>query len=77
MRHGNRKSTYLMFGIAALGVALAFGVNPGFLLLLVICPVMMIFMMRSMGGMGGHEDHTGHGCEHYPTRTDHRAETRP
>ena len=76
MCHGNRKSTYVMLGIAGLALALAFGINPGFLLLLVICPLMMFFMMGSMGGMGGSEDHTGHGCEHDPTRHDHPAEPR-
>ena len=67
MWHRNRKSTYLMLGIAGLALALAFGINPGFLLLLAICPLMMFFMMRSMGAMAGGEDHTGHGCEHDPT----------
>jgi hypothetical protein len=38
--------------------------------LLLACPLMMVFMMKGMGGMGGgdKEDHTGHGCEHDPTR---------
>jgi len=37
---------------------------------LLACPLMMIVMMRGMGGMhGGGENHTGHGCEHDPTRT--------
>jgi hypothetical protein len=32
---------------------------------------MMFFMMRGMAGMHGasSEDHTGHGCEHDPTRS--------
>ena len=76
MFHGNRKSTYVMFGIAGLAVALAFGVYPGFLVLLLICPLMMFFMMRSMGGMGSGEDHTGHGCEHDPARSDKPSEHR-
>jgi Protein of unknown function (DUF2933) len=33
--------------------------------LVLACPLMMIFMMRSMSGS---EDHTGHGCEHDPIR---------
>ena len=55
MRHGTRTSTYVMLGIAGLGLAmaLAFGINPGFVLLLAICPLMMFFMMQFMGGMGG------------------------
>lgn len=37
--------------------------------LLLVCPLMMIFMMRGMhGSRDGGEDHTGHGCEHDPTR---------
>ncbi len=34
------------------------------------CPIMMFMMMRGMsGGMHDNsEDHTGHGCEHDPTR---------
>ena len=76
MCHRSRKSTYVMLGVAGLALALAFGINPGFLLLLAICPLMMFFMMRSMGGMGGSEDHTGHGCEHDPTAHDHHAEPR-
>ena len=76
MCHKDRTSTYVMLAIAGLALALAFRINPGFLLLLAICPLMMFFMMRSMGGMGGGEDHTGHGCEHDPTRHDLPAEPR-
>jgi hypothetical protein len=79
MCHGNRKSTYVMIGTAGLALALAFafGINPAYVLVLAICPLMMVFMMRSMGGMGsGGEDHTGHGCEHEATRHDHPAEPR-
>jgi hypothetical protein len=36
--------------------------------ILLACPLMMFFMMRGMLG-GDREDHTGHGCEHDPTRT--------
>ncbi|MEO5838994.1 MAG: DUF2933 domain-containing protein [Acidimicrobiales bacterium] len=78
MCHGNRKSTFVMLGIAGLALASAFalGFNPAYVLILAVCPLMMFFMMRSMGGMGGGEDHTGHGCEHDPTRQDHHAEPR-
>ena len=79
MGHGNRRSMSVMVGIAGLGLALAFGINPLFLLVLAVCPLMMFFMMRSMGGMGGmggREDHTGHGCEHDPTRHDRHVEPR-
>ena len=74
MNHGNW-TTYAVIGAAGLGLALATGINPSFLLILLVCPLMMFFMMKGMGDMSGqHEDHTGHGCEHDPTRTDHRAE---
>jgi hypothetical protein len=39
--------------------------------IVLLCPLMMVVMMRGMGGMSGmhgREDHTGHGCEHDPTR---------
>lgn len=58
MRHTNRIWTYVMIGIAALALALAFGINPGFLAVLLICPLMMFFMMRGMSDMGSGHDHT-------------------
>ena len=81
MSHGN-KMTYVMLGIGVVALALAFKVNIGFLIFLLVCPLMMFMMMRSMGsgggmdGMHGGEDHTGHGCEHDPTRHDHTTEPR-
>lgn len=36
--------------------------------LLLVCPLMMVFMMRGMAGSRGAEDHTGHGCDHDTTR---------
>lgn len=73
----NRTMTYLMIGIAGLGVALAFGFNPAFLLVLAICPLMMFFMMRSMGNMGGHDHGSGgtghdHGSRHPDRDSDDR-----
>ena len=78
MCHGNRKSTYVMLGVAGLALALAFAfdISPAYVLILAVCPLMMFFMMRSMGGMDRSEDHTGHGCEHDPTRHDHPSEPR-
>ena len=78
MCHGNRKSNLMMLGVAglALVLALAFGINPAYVLILAVCPLMMIFMMRSMGGTTSSEKHTGHGCEHDPTRPEHPAEPR-
>lgn len=55
MFRSNRTMTYLMIAIVGVALALAFGFNPFFLLVLAICPLMMFFMMRSMGNMGGHE----------------------
>ena len=55
MFRSNRTMTYLMIAIVGVGLALAFGFNPFFLLVLAICPLMMFFMMRSMGNMGGHD----------------------
>ena len=56
MFRNNRTMTYAMIGIVGLALALAFGFNPAFLLVLAICPLMMFFMM---GNMGGH-DHSSH-----------------
>ena len=68
----NRMVPYL-FGAAALAaVLIALGVPFGSVLPFVVvlaCPLMMIFMMRGMAGSHGKEDHTGHGCEHDPTRS--------
>lgn len=73
----NRIGTYILIGFGGLVLAWGFGINPAFLLLLVMCPLMMFFMMGSMGGRGhgAHgspevEDHRAHGCEHDPTRQD-------
>ena len=79
MCHGNRRTILTMLGVAglALALALAFGISPAYVLILAACPLMMVFMMRSMGGgTTDSEDHTGHGCEHDPTRSDHPVEPR-
>ena len=73
--HRNQIPIYLV-GAAVVGLVLrAAGVPFTSLLpfvILLACPLMMIFMMKGMGGMGAKksdtEDHTGHGCEHDPTR---------
>ena len=72
MCHG-RKSTYLVLAIAVIALALAFDINPTWLIVFAVCPLMMFFMMRTMDHGGHREDHTGHGCEHDPTRQDQRA----
>jgi hypothetical protein len=79
MCHGNRETILTMLGVAglALALALAFGISPAYVLILAVCPLMMVFMMRSMGGSKtDNEDHTGHGCEHDPTRPDQPVEPR-
>ena len=60
-------------GVAAVAVLLiAFGTPVAMLLPFAValaCPLVMVFMMRGMAGHhAGPEDHTGHGCEHDPTR---------
>ena len=71
MQH-DRIPTYLLAAAAIAAVLAIVGVPLAALLpyaLLLACPLMMIFMMRGMTGMGsGRENHTGHGCEHDPTR---------
>jgi len=66
---------YLIVAAAVAAVLIAAGVPLAAFLpfvLVLACPLMMVVMMRGMGGMHGMhrgEDHTGHGCEHDPTRT--------
>jgi hypothetical protein len=65
--------TPLLIGAAAVAaVLIASGAPLASLLpfaVFLACPLMMFVMMRGMGGMhGGGADHTGHGCEHDPTR---------
>lgn len=55
-------SRYPLYAIAIVlgaGIALWAGLPPFLLILLVACPLMMLFMMRGMGGMDG--DAHGHG----------------
>ena len=69
MKHTNRMFSYLIAAVALAAVAMAFGVSISTLLpfaIVLVCPLMMLVMMR---GMHGGEDHTGHGCEHDPTRS--------
>ena len=65
----NRMLPYLVGAAAVAAVLAVFGVPLGALVpfaVVLACPLMMIVMMRGMHG--GSEDHTGHGCEHDPTR---------
>ena len=64
---------YLLGAAAIAAVLIAVGAPLARLLpfaFVLICPIMMFMMMRGMSGAmhGGSEDHTGHGCEHDPTR---------
>ena len=74
MFRNNRTMTYVMIGIAGVALALAFGFNPAFLLVLAICPLMMFFMMRSMGNMGnmGKRDGDDHGSRDTDRDSDDR-----
>jgi hypothetical protein len=62
MRHANRNWVHGLLGLAAIGIALAFGLPPVLTLVLIICPL----VMRFMAGMGADDDHAGHGGEHDP-----------
>ena len=72
MNHSNRMLPYLFGAAVVAAVLFAVGAPLASLLPLAIvlaCPLMMVFMMKGMAGMHGDgEDHTGHGCEHDPTR---------
>ena len=78
MFRNNRTMTYVMIGIAGVALALAFGFNPAFLLVLAICPLMMFFMMRSMGNMGGdnHGSHDHGSHDHGSRDTDRDSDDR-
>jgi hypothetical protein len=52
MCHKNWK-TFAVVGAAAVALMLVFGINPAYLLVFAVCPLMMFFMMKTMGGMGG------------------------
>ena len=69
MCHRNWR-TFALLGIGGVAIWLALGFNPGFLLFLLVCPLMMFFMMRAMGTMGGTDAHSGHGCAHDRHRRD-------
>jgi choline-glycine betaine transporter len=74
MKHSNRMFPYLVAAAAVAAVLIAVGAPLASLApfaIVLLCPLMMVLMMRGMGGMAsthGREDHTGHGCEHDPTR---------
>ncbi len=71
MKHTNKMFPYLIGAAAVAAALIAFGAPLGALVpfaFVLVCPLMMVVMMRGMGGMHGREDHTGHGCEHDPAR---------
>jgi fatty acid desaturase len=70
----------MLIGGAALVVLGALGVPVlayAPLLILLVCPLMMIFMMRGMGHSGGHGEAEGHGREHDDSDAGPRQEERP
>jgi hypothetical protein len=71
MKYSNKMLPYLIGAAAVAAALIAFGAPLASLApfaIVLICPLMMVVMMRGMGAMHGREDHTGHGCEHDPTR---------
>ena len=73
MMHSKRMFPFLIGAAALAAVLIAFGAPLATVLpfaIFLACPLMMFMMMRGMAGTKGREDHTGHGCEHDPTRTD-------
>lgn len=72
MTHSSRYFPYLVGAAVVAAVLIGVGAPWASLLpfaLLLACPLMMILMMRGMSGMHhSADDHTGHGCEHDPTR---------
>lgn len=75
MRHNRTRTPPFAVAVAVAvvvaAVVMAVGAPLASLLpfaLLLACPLMMVFMMRGMSGSHGSEDHTGHGCDHDPTR---------
>ncbi|MBK5331139.1 MAG: DUF2933 domain-containing protein [Ilumatobacteraceae bacterium] len=72
MMHSNRMFPYMIGAAALAAVVIAFGAPLATVLpfaIFLACPLMMFMMMRGMAGTHGQDDHTGHGCEHDPTRT--------
>jgi Protein of unknown function (DUF2933) len=72
MTHSSRMTPYLIIAASLAAVLAMLGYPLGALLpfaIVLVCPLMMLVMMRGMSGtQRGDEDHTGHGCEHDPTR---------
>ena len=72
MTHSNRMVPWLVGAAAVAAVLIAAGAPLASLLpfaIVLACPLMMFVMMRGMSGtQHDNEDHTGHGCEHDPTR---------
>ena len=72
--NNNRFPLYVVAIIVGGGLALWAGISPLFLLVLLACPLMMVFMMRGMHG----DAHGGHGGSYSPHSTTPGAQpTRP
>jgi hypothetical protein len=71
MKHSNRMTACLIAAVVIVAVFATVGASRllALPLILVACPLMMFVMMRGMNHHDTIEDHTGHGCEHDPTRT--------
>ena len=70
MKHSDKMLPYVIGAAAVAAALMAFGAPLAWLApfaIVLLCPLMMVVMMRGMGGMHGQADHTGHGCEHDPT----------
>ena len=71
MKHSNKMFPYMIGAAAVAAVLIALGGPLASLApfaIVLLCPLMMVVMMRGMGAMHGREDRTGHGSEHDPTR---------
>ena len=73
MTHSSRYFPYVVGAAVVAAVLIAVGAPLASLVpfaFVLVCPLMMFFMMKGMAGMhgGSGEDHTGHGCDHDPTR---------
>lgn len=69
----NRMLPCIVGAAAVVAILIVVGAPLGGLLpyvMVLACPLTMIFMMRAMAGgqgTGTGEDHTGHSCDHDPT----------
>ena len=80
MTHSNRMVPWLVGAAALVALLIALGAPLASLVpfaIVLACPLMMVFMMKGMAGMHRGADHSGHGCEHDPTRRTEPPTTTP